>query len=145
MPALQTQYAALPAGQGDMAYGALLGAGSFVNMFVVGSILQSKPASSVQANPALIRDISSYLVMLGLLLPAFLSGLTLTNALAMVGFYALLLGAPGSLPSWASVQLAAVQCKIDCVPCGRMCLHLLWLHCQGWCPVPSLELSLSLV
>jgi hypothetical protein len=75
-----------------MAYGALLGAGSFVCMFVVGSVLRRKPACATPANAALVRDVCGYLCMLLFLVPAFKFGMSVVNALAMVAFYLVLLG-----------------------------------------------------
>lgn len=89
----------MSAGQGDMAYGALLGAGSFVNMYVVGSILRSCAPQGVPTNVALLRDIASYLAMLALLVPAFTLGLSLANVVAMASLYATVLGKPPPTPA----------------------------------------------
>jgi ABC-type spermidine/putrescine transport system permease subunit II len=75
-----------------MAYGAVLGAGSYVCMYVVGVILARRPETALNANTALVRDIVSFLILLGMLIPAFLSGLSLKLVILMNGFYVLLTG-----------------------------------------------------
>lgn len=77
-----------------MAYGAMLGAGAFVCMFVVGLILSKAPAEPLAVNPALVRDVGGYMVILLLLLPTFSHGLTAVHVVAMAGFYVILAGAP---------------------------------------------------
>lgn len=76
-----------------MAYGAMLGAGSFVCMFVVGLILSKPPAESLAVNPAMVRDVGGYMVTLLLLLPTFSHGLTVVHVVAMASFYVILVGA----------------------------------------------------
>jgi Ca2+/Na+ antiporter len=77
-------------GQGDMAYGALLGAAAYVCMNVIGMIILLKPKVAMQATPALVRDIFSFLGMLCLLFPIFLSGLSWEWVLVLNGSYAIL-------------------------------------------------------
>lgn len=79
-----------------MAYGSLLGAGVYVCMYVVGAVLELRPAGALHANVALVRDVASYLVLLLLLLPAFIWGLTLGTVLLMTAFYIALTGAPSA-------------------------------------------------
>jgi len=88
-----------------MAYGALLGAGAYVCMYVVGAILALKPIGALQANVALVRDVASYLVLLLLLLPAFIWGLTLGTVLLMTAFYLALTG------------VASATCERPCSCC----------------------------
>lgn len=80
-------------GQGDMAFGALLGAGAYVCMNVIGMIILLKPKVAVQATPALLRDILSFLGILCFLFPIFVSGLTWKWVVILNGAYALLTGA----------------------------------------------------
>lgn len=80
-------------GQGDMAFGALLGASTYVCMNVVGMIISMKPTSPMQANLALIRDIAGYLLMLLVLVPVFIFGLSRFWVIVLNGLYAALTSA----------------------------------------------------
>lgn len=81
-------------GQGDMAFGALLGASTYVCMNVIGMIILLKPSGPMQANPALIRDVAGYLVLLLLMLPIFISGLSRFWVTVLNSAYAALTGVP---------------------------------------------------
>lgn len=96
-------------GQGDMAYGSLLGGGTYVCMYVVGAVLALKPTGTLDANVALVRDVASYLILLLLLLPVFVWGLTLGSVLLIMAFYVVLTGALRSRNS-----RGLFECSPDC-------------------------------
>eukprot|EP00892_Ulva_mutabilis_P007411 jgi/Ulvmu1/5041/UM021_0058.1 len=75
-------------GQGDMAFGALLGASTYVCMNVIGMIIQLPPSGPMPANPAVVRDIAGYLVLLLCLLPIFTSGLSRSMVIILNSLYA---------------------------------------------------------
>ena len=82
-----------------MAFGALLGASTYVCMNVVGMIIQLKPAGPMQANPAVVRDIAGYLVLLLCMLPIFTSGLSRSWVITLNSLYAALTGMSAPLPA----------------------------------------------
>lgn len=75
-----------------MAFGALLGASTYVCMNVIGMIILLKPSGPMRADPALIRDIAGYLLLLLLTLPIFITGLSWSWVLVLNGVYAALTG-----------------------------------------------------
>jgi hypothetical protein len=103
-------------GQGDMAFGALLGAGAYVCMNVIGMIIRLKPKAAMQATPALVRDIFSLLAILCCLFPIFLSGLTWKWVVVLNGTYALLTRACFFLSSCPQ-DLSRLQCIIPATYC----------------------------
>jgi Ca2+/Na+ antiporter len=121
------------AGAGDMEYGALLGAGAYVCMYVIGLVIQIPPEEAMHANPALVRDVSSYLLLLCLTFPIFLNGLSLRWVLLLNGVYALLTG--GALPGVAKYHdtldddafphfYSHVPDTATVAECGRTCRHI---------------------
>ena len=111
-------------GQGDMAFGALLGAGAYVCMNVIGMIILFKPKAAMQATPALLRDILSFLGILCFLFPIFMSGLTWKWVVILNGTYAVLTGAVFScllkacLPQIVSQLLLFSTPALDIVMCA---------------------------
>jgi Ca2+/Na+ antiporter len=113
-------------GQGDMAFGALLGASAYVCMNVIAMIIRLKPKGPVQATPALLRDIISYGAMLCLLFPIFLSGLTREWMLVLSGSYALLTGAASGC-FWCSSSTREHNCQNNQI---LMLTGRLFQHCR---------------
>lgn len=104
-------------GQGDMAFGALLGAGVYVCMNVIGMIILLQPKVDMQATPALIRDIVSFLVILCCLFPIFLTGLTWKWVLVLNCTYALLTCTHSTSPVHFVVLYGALHC---------LCRYFVW-------------------
>lgn len=75
-----------------MAFGALLGASTYVCMNVVGMVILLKPKGPMQANLALVRDVAGYLILLLVMLPIFMSGLSRFWVIVLNGMYAALTG-----------------------------------------------------